>query len=105
MVGYRSGKGKRWGREEFDKILGGYDAVADVLAICFVEELVAAYPEAKVIVSQRDVDSWLRSMDSTAGISRPLRVGKKDSASREDARVQGPTRVGAPLHVSRCSRA
>ncbi|KAF5537856.1 hypothetical protein FMEXI_9678 [Fusarium mexicanum] len=61
------GKGKRWGREEFDKILGPYDAVADLPAICFVEELVAAYPEAKVIVTQRDVDSWLRSMDSTGG--------------------------------------
>ncbi|ENH75031.1 hypothetical protein FOC1_g10010415 [Fusarium oxysporum f. sp. cubense race 1] len=55
------GKGKLWGREEFDKILGPYDAVADLPAICFVEELVAAYPEAKVIVTQRDVDSWLRN--------------------------------------------
>lgn len=62
------GKGKPWGREEFDRILGDYDAVADVPAICFVEELVAAYPEAKVISTQRDVDSWLKSMDSTGGL-------------------------------------
>ncbi|KAL4732282.1 hypothetical protein ACLX1H_001293 [Fusarium chlamydosporum] len=61
------GKGKPWGRREFDKILGSYDAVLDVPAICFVEELVAAYPEAQVIVTQRDVFSWLRNMDATGG--------------------------------------
>jgi hypothetical protein len=61
------GRGKPWGRSEFDKILGSYDAVLDIPAICFVEELVAAYPEAKVIVMQHDVDSWLRNMDMTGG--------------------------------------
>lgn len=61
------GQGKKWGREEFDKILGDYDAVCDVPCICFVEELVAAYPEAKVVLTLRDVDAWLKSMDSTAG--------------------------------------
>ena len=60
-------KGKKWGREEFDKILGNYDAVLDVPAICFVEDLVAAYPEAKVVLSLRDVNAWLKSMDGTAG--------------------------------------
>ena len=31
----------------------------------FVEELVAVYPEAKIILTNRDVDSWLRSMNNT----------------------------------------
>ena len=31
----------------------------------FVDELVTAYPEAKVILTNRDVDSWLRSMNNT----------------------------------------
>lgn len=31
----------------------------------FVDELIAAYPEAKVILTSRDVDSWLRSMNNT----------------------------------------
>ena len=61
------GQGKKWGREEFDKLLGPFDALADVPAICFVEELVEAYPEAKVILTNRDVDSWLNSMDQTGG--------------------------------------
>ena len=29
----------------------------------FIDELLAAYPNAKVVLTQRDVDSWLRSMD------------------------------------------
>ena len=31
----------------------------------FVDELVAAYPNAKVILTNRDVDNWLRSMNNT----------------------------------------
>lgn len=31
----------------------------------FVDELVAAYPEAKVILTNRDVDDWLTSMNNT----------------------------------------
>ncbi|KAH7120290.1 hypothetical protein B0J13DRAFT_457004 [Dactylonectria estremocensis] len=83
-----SGRGKPWGRAEFDKILGDYDAVADVPAICFVEELVAAYPEAKVVVSMRDVDSWLRSLDSTAG--RVLQWPLWESLAAWDKALAGP---------------
>ncbi|KAF4556677.1 Hypothetical protein D9617_1g085560 [Elsinoe fawcettii] len=94
------GKGKPWGRAEFDKILGDYDAVADVPAICFVEELVAAYPEAKVIVTQRDVDSWLRSMDATAG--RVLRWPLWPVLAEFDPALAGPfwahTQVVMPAH-------
>ncbi|SPJ73164.1 uncharacterized protein FTOL_02893 [Fusarium torulosum] len=82
------GKGKPWGREEFDKILGLHDAVVDIPAICFVEELVAAYPEAKVIVTQRDVDSWLENMDSTGG--RVLRWPLWNTLSRWDTSLAGP---------------
>ncbi|KAK3045956.1 hypothetical protein LTR09_012520 [Extremus antarcticus] len=59
-------QGKKWGREEFDKLLGNYDAVLDVPSICFIEDLVAAYPQAKIVLTQRDVDAWLKSMASTA---------------------------------------
>jgi hypothetical protein len=61
------GQGKPWGREEFDRILGDFDGVEDVPTICFAEELIAAYPEAKIVLNNRDVDQWLHSMDSTAG--------------------------------------
>lgn len=33
--------------------------------VCFAEELIAAYPEARVILSLRDVDSWYNSMLAT----------------------------------------
>lgn len=40
-------------------------AVADWPAIAFSEELLAAYPEAKVILPGRDVDSWHSSVLKT----------------------------------------
>ncbi|OBS25390.1 hypothetical protein FPOA_05923 [Fusarium poae] len=82
------GRGKPWGREEFDKILGSYDAVLEIPAICFAEELVASYPEAKVIVTQYDVDSWLRGMDSTGG--RVLRWPLWDTLASWDSSNAGP---------------
>ncbi|KAF2470756.1 uncharacterized protein BDR25DRAFT_369212 [Lindgomyces ingoldianus] len=51
-------RGKPYSREEFDHLLGHCQAVCGLPAVCFAEELIAAYPEAKVILSLRDVDSW-----------------------------------------------
>lgn len=51
--------------EDFDKVLWRYDAVTDTPAVLFSEELLAAYPDAKVILTERDVDSWVRSMQAS----------------------------------------
>jgi hypothetical protein len=67
-------KGKPFGRDEFDQLLGHcqvlvsvncsgrtnceVQAVSDFPALAFAPELVKAYPEAKVILTIRDVDSW-----------------------------------------------
>ncbi|TVY91637.1 hypothetical protein LAWI1_G007323, partial [Lachnellula willkommii] len=59
------GKGKVFGREEFDSFLSGYNAVADYPAAIFAHELIAAYPRAKVILSTRDEDKWYASMLAT----------------------------------------
>ncbi|KAH7094592.1 P-loop containing nucleoside triphosphate hydrolase protein [Paraphoma chrysanthemicola] len=59
------GKGKPYDREEFDKLLGDYDVVKCPHALLFSEELVKAYPEARVIITLRDFESWKRSMDNT----------------------------------------
>ncbi|KAJ5851471.1 uncharacterized protein N7529_010856 [Penicillium soppii] len=56
------GKGKEFGRKEFDQLLGHCQAVSDIPAICFAEELIAAYPNAKVILTVRDVDEWQESV-------------------------------------------
>ncbi|KAI1159886.1 P-loop containing nucleoside triphosphate hydrolase protein [Nemania serpens] len=54
-----------FGRQEWDQLLGHCQAVADWPAIAFSEELLAAYPEAKVILPGRDVDSWHSSVLKT----------------------------------------
>jgi hypothetical protein len=42
-----------------------FQAVTDFPAACFGPELVAAYPEAKVILTTRDPDAWVESVRST----------------------------------------
>jgi hypothetical protein len=63
------GKGLPFGRDEFDQLLHGFGAVSsDTPAIAFAEDLVAAYPEAKVVLVERDIDSWYKSyMHSVIG--------------------------------------
>ncbi|KAJ5114018.1 hypothetical protein N7456_002552 [Penicillium angulare] len=55
-------RGKRFGRAEFDQLLGHCQAVTDVPAVCFAQELIEAYPEAQVILTWRDVDVWYESV-------------------------------------------
>lgn len=84
------GRGKPYGPEDFKKILADYDvssflvlvsfsrpsltlkvwpkdfhkrAVTDIPSILFVDELLTTYPNAKVVLTTRDVDKWLVSMD------------------------------------------
>lgn len=52
--------------KDFDRMLGHYSAVsADAPAICFAEELIKFYPEAKVILIERDIDTWHKSYCDT----------------------------------------
>ncbi|EWG54117.1 hypothetical protein FVEG_12409 [Fusarium verticillioides 7600] len=46
-------------------ILSNYKCVADYPAAIFVDELLAAYPEAAVILTVRSEDSWAKSMKQT----------------------------------------
>jgi hypothetical protein len=51
---------------DFDKLMGNSVAVTDAAASCFAAELVAAYPDAKVVLNiRKDLDQWLRSMDES----------------------------------------
>ncbi|CAG8927059.1 unnamed protein product [Penicillium salamii] len=59
------GQGKPFGREEFDQLLGHCQAVTDIPAVCFAPELIQAYPEAKVILTHRDIDVWHASVMET----------------------------------------
>ncbi|KAF4618402.1 hypothetical protein G7Y89_g14901 [Cudoniella acicularis] len=59
------GKGKDFGREEFDSFLSDYDCLSDYPAAIFPVELINAYPNAKIILTVRDEDLWYKSMMST----------------------------------------
>ncbi|KAH0421003.1 hypothetical protein CcaCcLH18_13684 [Colletotrichum camelliae] len=59
------GRCKPYSREEFDKLLGDYDVVKCPHALLFAEDLAAAYPEARIIVSKRDYEPWRASMEKT----------------------------------------
>ncbi|KAJ7485540.1 hypothetical protein FB451DRAFT_1230196 [Mycena latifolia] len=59
------GKGTPYGRAEWDRLLGEYPAVTDWPHTLFAEDLIAAYPEAKVVLTTRNVDSWWKSFEAT----------------------------------------
>ncbi len=46
-------------------------AVIDVPAACFAEELILAYPDAKVILLERNIHSWYESVIETVLKPRP----------------------------------
>lgn len=52
------GVGKPFERGDWDQLMGHCQAVCDWPAIAFAKELIEAYPEAKVVLTNRDVDSW-----------------------------------------------
>lgn len=52
------------GRQEFDNLLGHWSAVTDQPAAMFAEELITAYPDAKVVLIERDVEKWFNSFSN-----------------------------------------
>ena len=56
-------QGATFTRQQWDQILGEFGAASDAPAVAFAEELIEAYPEAKVILVERDIDKWYKSFD------------------------------------------
>ena len=52
-------------REFWDGLLGHVGAVADFPSISFAAELIEAYPDAKVILWEREEDTWFRSFEES----------------------------------------
>jgi hypothetical protein len=74
------GKGVSFGRDDWDRLLGDYQAVTDQPCAAFADELITAYPEAKVILNVRDSpQEWaesakrLRAMQDRYAPSVPMR--------------------------------
>ena len=55
------GKGRMPDKAFFDGLLGHVGAVTDGPCIWFARELVEFYPDAKVVLVERDIDSWYQS--------------------------------------------
>lgn len=48
-------------KQQFDGLLGHCGAVTDMPCHLFAAELLAFYPDAKVVLVERDIDSWYKS--------------------------------------------
>lgn len=48
---------KPFGRAEFDQLLVGYTTVCDAPFIAFVPALIEAYPDAMVVLVERDIEA------------------------------------------------
>ncbi|KAJ5374315.1 hypothetical protein N7517_006321, partial [Penicillium concentricum] len=59
------GVGEPFVKQDWDQLLGDYQAVCDVPTACFAEELMTAYPNAKIILTNRDIDAWFDSVQKT----------------------------------------
>jgi hypothetical protein len=78
---------------DFDALLGHSVAVTDAAANCFAPELIAAYPNAKVVLNMRsNLDAWNDSvMSNIVGVNEdrlkwllwqvtyPFRLGRPQS--------------------------
>ncbi len=53
------------GRKQWDEIFGGFEATVDWPGAFFYKDLMEAYPDAKVLLSVRNAESWERSMGDT----------------------------------------
>lgn len=52
-----------YGRKEFDKLfMGKWNVSCNMPGSLFADDLIKAYPNAKIILTTRDVDKWQRSM-------------------------------------------
>ena len=48
-------------KEQFDQVLGHCGAITDMPCILFAAELIEYYPEAKIVVVERDIERWFKS--------------------------------------------
>lgn len=107
------GQGKPFEKEQWDQLLGHCQAVTDLPTSAFIPELIAAYPDVKLILTQREENSWYASCQRTiqpAILSPTTRVGLTHNPATifkyfpqvpfESARP--PTLTGSPIRFSPC---
>lgn len=60
MDAKHNSRDKPFQKEDWDALLGHCQAVCDIPAMHFAEELMETYPDAKVILTNRNIDAWHR---------------------------------------------
>ena len=101
-----------FGPREYNKLLGNYNVSSNFPGTLVAEDLIKAYPNAKVILTTRDVDSWLVSMKNSVDkafqwrsfdwiapwdpVSWPRCCDRRGSCTDQDTGRRG-TVVGIPL--------
>lgn len=55
-------RGERFTRFDWDALLGHCGAITDMPLVGFWKELCEAYPDAKIVLVERDEDSWYKSL-------------------------------------------
>lgn len=69
-----AGKGK-FDKEDWDKLLGHSQAVCDLPAGLFCVELAEFYPDAKIIILNRDPEDWYESvLKSIYTVTKPTKI-------------------------------
>jgi Sulfotransferase domain len=109
------------GNADWSKIFAGYDACVDWPAVTFYAALADAYPQAKVILTERDPEEWFRSTQATIfphatppGYGRAIRSdvseGDRPALRQPHARsrprrrgLQTPQRRSAQAHRARAT--
>ncbi|KAI8140117.1 P-loop containing nucleoside triphosphate hydrolase protein [Fennellomyces sp. T-0311] len=73
---------------DWDYLYNDYDAAVDWPTATFVKRLVESYPEAKVLLTVRDPDSWYKSMRNTVfrSLTTPI-TSEKGLKSRAMSKV------------------
>lgn len=76
----------------WDGLLGGKAAVTDTPANAFGPELIAAYPKARVVLVEREIEAWYASFERAliAGTEHPGIVGGLAWLDRERTGKQVP---------------
>lgn len=70
-------QGTTFGKAQWDQLLGHCQAVCDLPTSAFIPELIAAYPDAKLILTPREENSWYASCQrtiQTAAMARSIHV-------------------------------
>lgn len=59
-------RGTPFGKAQWDQLLGHVSAITDAPSILFWDDLLRMYPDAKIILVDRDLDAWQKSFDVLA---------------------------------------